>query len=442
MAYIISLIFLFILVPFAYFYYEEDEMDSSGTGSARCRQFFRALKYSFLFFLFAGILIVIGIVLNNHSRDHSNDSDSIISRFIGPLDHALAFVIVCLGIFGLVGWITYTAYGLAYLPFAIITREKVAVRNYRTEDLESELLRVSERLEYLELRNRSDQKIDLEIRELRSKKAKLQKDTRDLSQLHHSSNPPSEGFWSNLLSRAKFITCIAFTPLRIAIFLVFTMLSLLISSSFLLNVIDRGLNSSCRLSCGFVLVSPKLIIPLNTALILLGNYFPADYIIFALLVFYIFACTTIALPFIGVRFLCIKLHDMKRRQTMHNAFLMGVWIILFVLIAISLQLTNILPQYITFGTQFFTDSETNEKLSCNLENTKANQCIISIISAFTNGLQLRMPALGTILFFSEGIFVFSFIISLIFSARRYFRSVKQDSPYSEAEQRPLLAENH
>jgi hypothetical protein len=50
-------------------------------------------------------------------------------------------------------------------------------------------------------------------------------------------------------------------------------------------------------------------------------------------------------PFGGPRFILMsQLYEIRARQTMQNALLMGIWFLLFVLLAINMQIGTMAPQ--------------------------------------------------------------------------------------------------
>lgn len=100
------MIFAFILIPFAYFFYEEG--DEEIPLRSRC---FGALKYT-LFTIFLGILVLIFIlVMRLIDLKPPNNAEGWIKTLVdyeGFGSQALGWVGACLAIIGLLPWNFYT----------------------------------------------------------------------------------------------------------------------------------------------------------------------------------------------------------------------------------------------------------------------------------------------------------------------------------------------
>lgn len=110
----------FFLLPFAYFFFESEDGESSiGT------RILTAFKYTIGFILFFGVLLVLGIVLRRTQQDDNTWQNRLSNDFTGA-EAILSFCVGCLACIGLSFYIVYAAYGLARVPLKLMSRTKIA----------------------------------------------------------------------------------------------------------------------------------------------------------------------------------------------------------------------------------------------------------------------------------------------------------------------------
>nr|KAG5696001.1 hypothetical protein BaRGS_023380 [Batillaria attramentaria]KAG5709643.1 hypothetical protein BaRGS_001693 [Batillaria attramentaria] len=128
----------FILLPFMYFFYEEK--DENSTCKSRCCS---GLKYLIVFIIIAVALLLIGAFVPTKSAPNSNSTDwqKVEALFEGLGSNggqdAISFVISVFSLLGMLGLVTYTAYGMSALPMELMTgkgsakRERMTVQHRR-----------------------------------------------------------------------------------------------------------------------------------------------------------------------------------------------------------------------------------------------------------------------------------------------------------------------
>lgn len=119
--YILLLIFAFLVLPFFYFYFEEDSEDAT-IGRKACSAF----KYMIGFVIFFVVLLALGLVLRKGKRDDDTDWRDKLSNDFTHGEAVLSFCIGCLSCFGLCGYVIYAGYGLARMPLKLLSRAKVS----------------------------------------------------------------------------------------------------------------------------------------------------------------------------------------------------------------------------------------------------------------------------------------------------------------------------
>ncbi|XXQ29635.1 Lysosomal cobalamin transporter [Plasmodiophora brassicae] len=378
--------FAFFLLPFAYFFYEEED----GTGET-FPQAVRACKYTVGVVIAIIAIVSLAYVVRLGKLDPSSST----------VDDLLSFVVGAMLTVGLAGWVSYTAYGLAYLPLqALQVTAEAPDRSLSLtagEEVEAELLRIHAQIEYLQARY-MNQPSSAWSKEDRLELVKLEHRERQLAQQQDAVVREVE----RLPSAPSFLSRIMHGVIGV----VYLLLSLLVATSLLLGTIDRGLNSTCGFSCGFQIDGPSLPDPIGLLLVLASSAFPADLICFAVLVGYLFVATLTGIIQLGVRILCIRLYAISPRRTKPNAMMMAIWLLLFLLVAINVQILVLAPQYATFGPQAIAGPD-GESRPCRLHDwqddvsSTRTPCALSELARFNKAVFANIPLIGTLTFVSN-----------------------------------------
>jgi len=137
--YAFILAFAFGVIPFAYFFFEED--DEKATIKQRI---WRGCKYTIFLILIVVIFLAVGLFLffvppgdkPTNTENAKEWAEKILeSQNIG--EASISFAIACLTVIGYVFWIIYTAYGLSAFPIGIIKGKKHIAED--TSDITSNL---------------------------------------------------------------------------------------------------------------------------------------------------------------------------------------------------------------------------------------------------------------------------------------------------------------
>ena len=114
--YALILFFVFVLIPFSYFYYEEESMENE----SKWPQILGALKYTIFFLLIVTILLIVGLLVAQGAVTRTKQGavgtpkqelTEALDQF-GRGDAIIGFMIAVVTVLGLVFWVTYTAFGL------------------------------------------------------------------------------------------------------------------------------------------------------------------------------------------------------------------------------------------------------------------------------------------------------------------------------------------
>lgn len=406
----------FFLMPFAYFYFEEESEDEN-----KWTRICAATKYTVGFVVIFAVLLILGVVLKKNQAHASVNWVKDLSDGLTNVEGMLFFAIGCLAMFGMLGWVTYGAYGLASAPVEMARSRKsngcCGKRDpMESSELDRSLRIVAESQNFLRASNRERDESSWSAED-RKKFQQLKKEERSLKEQSGSSMSLNQYNEEGDCWGTCWNLC---APFRCILAIVFGLASLFVVVSFILSSIDMLVNSKCGPACGYRVDTPQIQNPSDVALSALSQYFPMDFILFGFLACYLFVSSIHGLVMIGVRLLCWKLYSMPPRRTMPHAVLMGSWMIMFVVLTLNMQILTFAPQYATFGNQFFVNRTNGpEKLACTLEvalhnHTTGDFCKMTQISRIINTINVQTPFVGVVLFFANLGFVgFYFLFSLI-----------------------------
>lgn len=372
-----------------------------------------------------------------------------IQKEFSTIDAALSFTIGCLAVFGLMGWTSYTAYGMAAIPIIMCLKKQndkdssgtevlLTVRNGYRHELKQKLAINKENQRYLTVREKLTANDRIELDELRQEEEQL------ITRIKPIDTPVQK---PDILARCWD----QMVFMRIPIGIIFFLISELMVISMLLSVIDKFLHSTCKLSCGYAIDKAYIFNPLDKTLNFLSQMFPLDFILFGGLVTYIFVCSIAGMVMLGIRLCGLKLYRFQKNKTMSHALLMGSWMLMFVCLVLNMQVLTLSPQYATFGAQFYypiISSQNNTNAStinsflqnrnsskifskkskilptpipmlsqrsyCTMhQRTLDNRCYMTWISQFINGFQIAQPFFGIPIFYANILFLLTHFLSLM-----------------------------
>lgn len=481
-----------IALPFVFFYYEEQDEDSTWQERA-----WMATKYTIVFVIIVVVLLILGAFLKHDSS--SGDSQqwvNVLKDSWNTLDRMLSFFVGCLSTLGFFGVIFYTAYGLAYFPIDLIRSRQASFTGARpqlsshssinnrksssdyaysstpTADIDLQIKRNTERIKYLTssyaLSSKDWTQAD------RIKLHELQREERRLKSLKDQT-ATSTAAAETLGCCGRCLDAIWTTVgwVRAVIGSVMLCFSLFLVTSLLISNIDKALHSYCGVSCGFALDDPQILNPVNEMLVLSSKIFPVDYLLFAGIVIYLLICTIAAMTSLGIRLICVT-YQIRKGRSMHNSLILMAFFLIFIVLAINVQVQTLAPQYSSFGDQFFLKSNapagngtttnvtstipamfrpgyfttslvsissssssnatvTYTKTPCTLvqfgkqENGNNDLCVLTQVSRFSHQMTSTMPFFGVIFYYANWAFLAAFFLCLLFVSCRGAEADRESS---------------
>lgn len=334
-------------------------------------------------------------------------------------ERALTFALGLLVTLGMCTYVLYTASGFAILPMKLIkTAPSVSSPSFLSStamQLESN----RERQRQLEgrcagnigrLSSRDRRELDTLVREERTliRRQRLIRETEE-----------DRNGW---LLRAWLKVEAVFRPFKLFSGIILLLVAVATCVSMLLTAIDKATNSACKRGCGYILGHINLFNPVNALLVESAKIFPVDYAIFTFLMLFLFCGSVVGVATVGIRFLWIRIAQIRRGHTSPQALLMATIVLILTILALNYSMSMVIaPQYATFGPQTFCDrnptlpgsqpdcSNTKDLIkSCSeLEDNRAAKsvCTPSVASTFFNRITLNFPFFGGVLFWAQFFFL-------------------------------------
>lgn len=174
----------------------------------------------------------------------------------------------------------------------------------------------------------------------------------------------------------------------------------------------------------------------------------------ALLILLLFGSSISGLAAIGVRFLWIRIFQIKKGRTLPQALLIATVMLALIILGINYALfAMVAPQYATYGTQVFCDNpprHPGDQPDCTdhadlikpcselADNAAATAvCTASVMSTFLNRVTLNWPVFGAIDFWAQfaflGIFLVVFVTALFRTPKLDLAEIDEEAEADEEE---------
>lgn len=420
-----------IAIPFTYFWFEEyDEVEEEEGTSSNAARFWKALKYTLGFVFLVLILFLIGFFVpaaRSAGREHM-DLDYF-KRLLAANngEKALTFGVGLLMTLGTLLYILYTGAGLALLPVSFIK----SAPSISAPQLSATTASALER-------NRELQR-QLEIRNAGRPEGMSQKDRREMDALLREERTlvrrerlaaEARGDGRGTVFRAWTKVQAVFRPLKLLGGIFLLLLAILIWVSMLITAIDKAANSICKEHCGYILGHLNVFQPINYIFVQSAKAFPVDYILMALLVLFFFSSSITGLASIGIRFLWVRIFQIRKGRTAPQALLIATVLLALVILAINYAVAMVVaPQYAIYGTQTFcvnAPRRPGEQPDCRhhpdmvrpcseafSEPAAKDVCTPSVMSTFLNRITLNWPVFGAVDFWAQFVFLAVFLVVFV-----------------------------
>ncbi|KAK4129410.1 hypothetical protein N657DRAFT_640029 [Parathielavia appendiculata] len=453
--YTLDALLCLIVIPFTYFWYEEyDEVEEEeGTRSTGAR-IWQALKYTFGFVFLVVALFLIGFFVPAAGSSHGRHMDlDYFKRLLAANngEKALTFGVGLLVTLGTLLYVLYTGAGLALLPVSFIKSAPSISAPQLSATTASALERNRELQRQLEMRNagRTEGMSQKDRRELDA----LLREERTLVRRERLA-AEARGDGRSKIYRAWTKVQAVFRPFKLLGGIFLLLLAILVWVSMLITSIDKSVNSICKQHCGYILGHLNVFQPINWIFVQSAKAFPVDYILMALLVLFFFSSSITGLASIGIRFLWVRIFQIKKGRTAPQALLITAVLLALIILAINYAVAMVVaPQYAIYGTQTFcvnTPRRPGGQPDCRehrdmvrpcsevfSEPAAKDVCTPTVMSTFLNRITLNWPVFGAVDFWAQfaflAVFLVVFLTSLFRTPRLNLSELDEEAEADEEE---------
>lgn len=453
--YTVDALLCLLVIPFAYFWYEEyDEIEFEEEGRTWTSRLLSAAKYTSFFVALVVILFLLGFFVpaagdakhGNYDLDYYK---KLISQNHG--EKALTFSLGLLVTLGTLLYVVYTGAGLALLPVSFIKSAPAISAPQLADTTASQLEQNRERQRQIEMRNTGRQD-DMPRKDRRELDALVREEQTLVRRERLAAEAQGEG--RSKLYQAWLKLCILLRPVKMLGGILLLALSILIWVSMLITGIDKAKNSICKQKCGYILGKIHVFQPLNWIFVKTATVFPIDYVLMALLILLLFGSSITGVATVGIRFLWIKIFQIRRGRTAPQALLMATVMLALMILAINYAVAMLIaPQYSIYGTQTFCSNKPEHPgeqpdcskhsdmiFSCS-ESLKYKHakdvCTPSVMSTFLNRITITWPFFGAIDFWAQfaflGVFLVVLVTAIIRTPQVNMAEMDEDAEYDEQE---------
>ncbi|PMD61380.1 putative lysosomal cobalamin transporter [Hyaloscypha bicolor E] len=453
--YSLDAVLCLLVVPFTYFLYEEyDDVETEEGNQTFSKRFLGALKYTLIFVALVVILFLVGFfvpVARNRAGGHF-DLDYF-KRLLAENqgERALTFALGLLISLGTLLYILYTAAGFALLPISFIKSAPSISAPQLSETTATALEQNRERQRQIEGRN-AGREVGMPPKDQRELEALVREERTLVRRERLAAEAQGEG--KSFIVKAWTKVCAIFRPLKLIGGILLLSLSVIIWVSMLITGIDKAKNSICKEHCGYILGSINVFQPVNWVFVQASRVFPVDYVLMALLVLFFFSSSVAGIASIGIRFLWVKLFEIRKGHTTPQAMLVVTVMLTLIMLAINYSIAMMVaPQYATYGAQKFCSNapkHPGEQPDCtNLpdlvkfcselskDHASKDVCTPSVVSTFLNRVTFNFPFFGALTFWAQfvfmGVFLIVFLLSLFRTPKLNLSEMDEDAEADEEE---------
>ncbi|KAE9368423.1 hypothetical protein N431DRAFT_485946 [Stipitochalara longipes BDJ] len=453
--YSLDAVLCLLVVPFTYFLYEEyDDVEAEDGTQTFSKRFTGALKYTLIFVALVVILFLVGFfvpVARNRAGGHF-DLDYF-KRLLAENrgERALTFALGLLISLGTLLYILYTAAGFALLPISFIKSAPSISAPQLSETTATALEQNRERQRQIEGRN-AGREGGIPVKDQRELENLVREERTLVRRERLAAEAQGEG--KSFIVRAWTKVCAVFRPLKLIGGILLLILSIIIWVSMLITGIDKAKNSICKEHCGYILGSINVFQPVNWVFVQASRAFPVDYVLMALLVLFFFSSSVAGIASIGVRFLWVKLFEIRKGHSSPQAMLVVTVMLTLIMLAINYSIAMMVaPQYAAYGAQKFCSNapkHPGEQPDCtNLpdlikfcselskDHASKDVCTPSVVSTFLNRVTFNFPFFGALAFWAQfvflGVFLIVFLLSLFRTPKLNLSELDEDAEADEEE---------
>ncbi|TRY62684.1 hypothetical protein TCAL_04648 [Tigriopus californicus] len=415
----IVLVMAFFLLPLVFFLNcgrSIGESDQPMEYEPFSTQLCRALKYELICLAIFAVLIVIGIFLPykgpgpNPNSTYIQEMDRILTEEfeVQHGENLMVFLLNVLNVIGMFFLIFYTAYGMSSLPFGMIRSRSQANRardtvNKTLQELEQKIQEIKSRYEDNNENMPPYEKSYLE---------RLEQQVRLLSRTRHDLDQNARKFINRIHNCLR--------PFQVLFGVFFALLGLMIFISLVLTSVEKALYSQ-GIWQGYSLRNGSLPNPVDTILVYAQDIFPLDYIMYSGMILFFIFCSMSGIKNIGIRMCWFTVYKIKSGQTKPQALVLMCMSLIFVLLALNVVMFSVVPDYTTYGSQYYRVNNTIGNVTteimqrCNNIHSPADGCIMTRVAFLLMAYHTNIWFFGAIYYWMVWIFVVVIVAGACYS---------------------------
>ena len=353
------------------------------------------------------------IVLSFVLRGTLGEEHETILGNVGIAEGAVNFLVGCVGLIGLIVWLSYSAFGLSWLGISFFQRRRESLVG-EGEELEREITIAREQRRFLRNKQVSGRgRHYAGATENSEQVGLLQRKERILRQRQERLGRVGQCYKQclNILR-----------PVYYIIGVLLCLFGLLVMLSLLLTAIDK-LHPSAM---SYVLGIPLIFNPIDMLLSVCMPFFPLDYVIYSVLTLFLFSATIAGISRLGIRLLWKLLFPLRRQRTAPQGVLLASLLIMLVSITLVFTLDTLAPRYTMFGDQMYRGNVT--MLPCSVLAPADANCTVTQIEKLVADVKFRFSFFSIVFYWVNWVFLACFLGGCVLSVYLKVKMPELDAP--------------
>ena len=184
---------------------------------------------------------------------------------------------------------------------------------------------------------------------------------------------------------------------------------------------------------GYILQNGTLPNPVDIILVYAQSVFPLDYIMYCIMILFFLFCSISSIQTIGIRFLWLSVYKIRAQKTKPQAIVLMCLNIIFILLAINVVMFSVVPDYTTYGNQYFINNATQKVEKCDDIEKDENECNMSRISVLLLAFHYKAWIFGAAYYYLIWVFLLVVVVGAVYKMYE-MRSMSQRGNLLEEEE--------
>ena len=165
---------------------------------------------------------------------------------------------------------------------------------------------------------------------------------------------------------------------------------------------------------GYILQNGTLPNPVDIILVYAQSVFPLDYIMYCTMILFFLFCSITGIQTIGIRFLWLSVYKIRAQKTKPQAIVLMCLNLIFLLLAINVIMFSVVPDYTTYGDQYFINNSTSKVERCSDIEKNEHDCNMSRISYLLIAFHYKAWIFGAAYYYFTWLFLLVIVIGAVY----------------------------